>query len=208
MPPVLMTVSAPVTSVMGLLESAYSENPEVVTHCETDSPGQGWGGECGSVGREGVAGGVAGEGGGHLASLPFVHILFPPVLGVTLVEVKERELHPAEGDRQASVTPHKLELERNVMNRSCIGHGSGRVRSIFRQCAEFSIGRVHVDIAEVPLDSIELVPISTFVTVFLISKFSAQRLHDAHAGGQRHAVRASEAVARAGEARAPRTQLG
>jgi len=32
MPPVLMTVSTPFTSVMGLLESAYSENPEVVTH--------------------------------------------------------------------------------------------------------------------------------------------------------------------------------
>ena len=43
MPPVLMTVSTPFTSVMGLLESAYSENPEVVTHCETDSPGHGVG---------------------------------------------------------------------------------------------------------------------------------------------------------------------
>ena len=200
MPPVLMTVSAPVTSVTGLLESAYSENFEVVTHCETDSAGQGWGGECGSVGREGGRG----RGGGRrLASLPFVHNFSIPGFGVILVEVEERELHPAEGDRLAGVAPHKLELELNVMSRSCTSGGSGRWH-----CAEFFVGRVHVDIAEGSRDSIELVPISTLVTVLLISKFPAQRLHDAHAGGQRHAVRASEAVARAGEARAPRTQLG
>ena len=56
MPPVLMTVSAPVTSVTGLLESAYSENSEVVTHCETDSPGQGWEVSAGRLGVKGVAG--------------------------------------------------------------------------------------------------------------------------------------------------------
>ena len=73
MPPVLMTVSTPFTSVMGLLESAYSENPEVVTHCETDSAGQGWGGECGSVGREGGRG----RGGGGASRPSHSFIIFP-----------------------------------------------------------------------------------------------------------------------------------
>ena len=161
-----------------------------------------------SAGRLGAKGFEGGGGGGDLASLPFVHKFLIPGVGIVLVEVKDGELHPAEGDRLAGVAPHKLELEPNVMDRRCSGHGSGGVRSILRQCAETSVGSVHVDIAEGSIDSIEHVPISTFVTVLLISESPAQRLNDAHAGGQRQAVRASEAEARAGQTRAPRTQLG
>ena len=116
---------------------------------------------------------------------------------IVLVEVEEGELHPGNDDRRAGVAPHKLELEADFVsiNVGCLA-------------TQVSVRSIHVDIAKGSPDSILHVMSSTRIRVRLISKHPVRRLHNARTGGQRHVVRTSEAEARAGQARARRTQLG
>ena len=127
----------------------------------------------------------------HLASVTSRLIV------IVLVEVEEGELHPGNVDRLAGVALHKLEHEGDF-----VGINVGFLAT------QVSVGSIHVDIAEGSPDFILHVMSSTIIRVLFIGKHPVDRLHDAHTGGQRHAVRASEAEARAGQARARRTQLG